>query len=328
MSEARAEAEAVGREHGAWLLARVRKNERRLARALREADTDAYRVYDRDIPEVPLTVDRYADHLHIAVWSRGAERDPELRERRIAAAIIGLADGLGVPDAHVHVRERARQRGTAQYERRDRGEPTRLLVREAGLQFEVDLDTYVDSGLFLDHRIARRRVGAAAAGRRMLNLFAYTGAFSVHAALGGASTTTSVDLSTTYCTWAERNLRHNGVRAGDAHAVVAADVLQWLESARRAGARYDLIVCDPPTFSNSKRARATFDVDRDHAGLLRRTLELLAPGGTLLFSTNSRRFELDARVFDGLLWRETSDETVPPDFRDRHIHRSWIAERP
>lgn len=318
----------LGAEHGAWLLGRVRKNVRKTARAQREATTDAWRLYDRDIPEIPLSIDRYGDHLHVATWSRGSEREPEARTRRLRYATVVLAEGLGIPTGHIHHKERARQRGTAQYERNAEPEATRFLVEEAGLRFEVDLDTYVDTGLFLDHRPSRRTIGTLAAGKHVLNLFAYTAAFSVHAAAGGAATTTSVDLSGTYCAWADRNFAHNGIRTGTAHAVVAADVLAWLEDALRAGARYDLIVCDPPTYSNSKKTRFDFEVQRDHRGLIERLARLLAPGGALLFSTNHRKFELDATAFDGLSWQETTDRTVPPDFRDRRIHRSWWAQRP
>ncbi len=323
----------LGERYGEWLCGRVRKNERRSRDAIRRADTDCMRLYDRDIPEIPLTIDRYGAHLHVALWSRGVEQDAQARERRLRVAVAALADALGIAADAVHWKERARQRGSAQYEARP-GASCAVVVREGGLRFLVDLERYVDTGLFLDHRVARARVGAIAAGRRVLNLFSYTGAFTVHAAAGDARTTTSVDLSKTYRDWAEDNLRRNGLLDGDSaaaggrHAVVAADVFGWIEDALDRRERYELIVCDPPTFSNSKRMRMSFDIARDHVPLLERVIELLAPGGALLFSTNHRGFDFDARVFDALQWRETSAETVPADFRDRRIHRSWWAERP
>lgn len=216
---------------------------------------------------------------------------------------------------------------TEQYDRvDDRG--VSKVVEEQGLRFEVNLSDYLDTGLFLDHRTTRGMVGAMAAGKRFLNLFCYTAVFTLHARKGGALATTSVDLSKTYLGWAERNHQINGFALGGPHRLVHADCLQWLEREPDAGEAYDLIVCDPPTFSNSKRMRAdSFSIDRDWTWLLGRLRGLLAPGGTAFFSTNSRRFPFEpAAVPEGLHVREITRQTLPEDFRETRIHRCFRVE--
>jgi 23S rRNA (guanine2445-N2)-methyltransferase / 23S rRNA (guanine2069-N7)-methyltransferase len=195
-----------------------------------------------------------------------------------------------------------------------------FVVREGDAKLEVNLHDYLDTGLFLDHRPLRRRVATESAGKRVLNLFCYTGAVSVHAGLGRAAATTSVDLSPTYLEWAARNLARNGL-SGSKHRLVQADAIAWLEAERGA---YDLVFCDPPTFSNSKRA-ADFDTQRDHVRLLRAAVARLAPGGLLLFSNNYRRFRLDeAAVGEFADAYEITAATIDPDFeRNPRIHRAW-----
>jgi 23S rRNA (cytosine1962-C5)-methyltransferase len=204
--------------------------------------------------------------------------------------------------------------GLEQYQREARREVTKV-VRENGLKFEVNLSDYLDTGLFLDHRDTRARVRAEAAGKRFLNLFSYTGAFSVYAAAGKASSTTSVDLSPHYCEWAERNLKLNALKG----TVICADVLAWLETDRGP---FELIVLDPPSFSTSKKMGRRFEVQRDHRWLVDRVRSFLAPGGTLYFSTNFRGFELDGRLEGGVELR-----SLPDDFRPG-IHRAWRFTSP
>jgi 23S rRNA (cytosine1962-C5)-methyltransferase len=202
-------------------------------------------------------------------------------------------------------------------------------VEEHGLKFEVNLSDYLDVGLFLDHRPTRLSVQQRAAGKRVLNLFSYTGAFSVHARAGGAVKTTTVDMSRTYLEWYERNLALNGFAVDGDHVAIHADCLQWLEAGPTAGERYDIVVCDPPTFSNSKRMKAdSFAIDRDYPDLLRWIARFVAPGGEVFFSTNSRSFDFDmANVPAGFGAHEISHRSVPEDFRNRKIHRCWrLAE--
>jgi 23S rRNA G2069 N7-methylase RlmK/C1962 C5-methylase RlmI len=304
------------------LTGRLRKTARHLARWARREGVSCYRLYDRDIPEVPLTIDRYDEHLVVAAWARGDDDDPAWLEAMFAAA----ADALGVAPGRVHGRVRRRQRGAAQYERvADRGE--RIAVAEGGLRFWVNLDDYLDTGLFLDHRWARARLRAEAAGLRVLNLFCYTGAFTVYAAAGGAAATTSVDLSATYLEWAADNLALNGLD-GPAHELVRADVLAWLEGPA-VGPRFDRIVLDPPSFSNSKKMRGVLDLERDHPFLIRACVDRLAPGGVLYFSTNHRSLKLASGALGDLAIEDLTRPSIPPDFRDPKIHRLWrITSRP
>lgn len=302
---------------------RVAKNARHLARWAKREGVGCYRVYDCDIPELPLTIDRYDTSRgpHAAVWLWEGSGPPRAREW-VAAMCEAIAATLVIPMADLHLKVRARQEGKAQYERlAESGE--RLTVREDGIAFLVNLEDYLDTGLFLDHRALRRRVRLEARGRDVLNLFAYTGAFSVHAAVGGARSTTTIDMSATYLDWARDNFVANGLAPGK---LVRADVLQWLVDANAAGVRdWDLVVLDPPTFSNSKKMRATLDVQRDHPELIGRSLALMRPGGVLYFSTNARKFRPDEETFRGA--EEITRATLPPDFRDDKIHRAWRLTR-
>lgn len=283
-----------------------------------------YRLYDADIPEIPLIVDRYEDCLHVADCSQPHERTPAEHADWLDLMARTAGEALGVPAANVFVKRRQRQRGTSQYERVSQEQRT-FVVSEGGLRFRVNLSDYVDTGLFLDHRITRSMVRELAAGKRFLNLFGYTGAFTVYAAAGGAISTTTVDLSNTYLDWAADNMRLNGF-TGREHQFVRDDAMSFLEH-RPRGAEFDLVVVDPPTFSNSKRTEEFWDVQRDHVELLRRLLEWVVPGGVVFFSTNFRRFKLAEQEITGAETREISRQTVPPDFRNQRIHRCWRIVR-
>lgn len=293
---------------------RLRKRARHLRKWARREGVRCYRLYDRDIPEIPLSIDWYDGRLHVTRYQRQLEHGPEWVEAMAAAA----AAALDVPPERVYLKERRRQRGTAQYERLARREE-RIEVGEGGHRFLVDLGDYLDTGLFLDHRPTRARVEAEAAGARFLNLFCYTGAFTVYAAAGGARETVSVDLSRTYLDWAEDNMVLNGF-TGPAHTFVRADVDVYLDQTRPG---FDLAVLDPPTFSNSKKMAGVLDIQRDHVGLINRTLALLRAGGVLYFSTNYRRFKLEAEAIGARELLDITAETIPPDFRDTRVHRCW-----
>jgi 23S rRNA (cytosine1962-C5)-methyltransferase len=295
---------------------RVRKNARHLGKWARRERVTCWRVYDRDIPEIPITVDTYEGALVVNDY-RAFEREDG--DAWLEAAVAAVAGALDAREVFVKRRERLAHHGDGQqYERQaDRG--AWRVVQEAGHRFRVNLSDYVDTGLFLDHRITRARASAEPA-RTMLNLFGYTGAFSVYAAAAGMQTTT-VDLSNTYLEWAGENLAQNRLTG----ELVRADVREFLVDARRAGRRWDLIVVDPPTFSNSKRMDGTWDVQRDHAALLDDVLAVC--GGVVWFSTNRRRFKLElddpaVRVVD------LTPATIPPDFRDAKVHHVYrIARR-
>ena len=236
---------------------RIRKNARHLARWARREGIQAWRVYDRDIPEFPYAVDRYGDWLHVQLF----DGKRELRDEEIATHLRAIGDALAVAPAQLVLKVRRRQRGLSQYEKLGEHAPS-FVVRERGRSFEVNLGRYLDTGLFLDHRDTRQLFGQRADGKRVLNLFAYTGSFTVYAALGGALSTLTVDLSRTYQDWTRRNLVLNGIDDDQRHRLVAADVLVWLEQAAAMRERFDLIMLDPPSFSNSKRMHESFDVQR------------------------------------------------------------------
>jgi len=303
---------------------RLAKRARHLRRWPTKQGITCYRLYDRDVPEVPLVIDRYEQWLHVSEYERPHERTPAEHADWLDLMIRTIGDVLDVSASDIFFKRRRRQRGNQQHERYDeRGEE--FVVHEAGLKFLVNLSDYVDTGLFLDHRITRGMVRDAAGGKHFLNLFGYTGAFSVYAAAGGAASTTTVDLSNTYVDWAGRNLSVNGFH-GDQHHCVASDAMTFLKRLR-GKPTYDLAVVDPPTFSNSKRTEDFWDVQRDYVELLNTLLPLITPGGVVYFSTNFRRFKFDEAAIDGVTIREISRQTVPPDYRNQRIHRCWRLVR-
>ncbi|MEO1535367.1 MAG: bifunctional 23S rRNA (guanine(2069)-N(7))-methyltransferase RlmK/23S rRNA (guanine(2445)-N(2))-methyltransferase RlmL [Planctomycetota bacterium] len=285
---------------------------------------ECFRLYDGQTPGARLYVDRYADHLHVAQLEQTQPRaagDEAAWHRRL---IDIVREETGTDASRVHVKQRRRQRGSNQYERIDeRGGPIR--VREHDLSFEIELQSRLDTGLFLDHRPARQLIRQWAQGARVLNLFCYTGAFTVAAAAGGATGSVSVDLSPVYLDWASRNLELNGL-ANRQHTLIEADAMGWLANGAE-GRRFDLIIVDPPTFSNSKRTSTVFDVQRDHRLLLGRCMELLNADGRVFFSTNNRRFKLSDPAEFGATARELTRKTVPEDFPRSKPHQSWEFRR-
>jgi len=282
-----------------------------------------FRLYDRDIPDVPLVIDWYEGQLHVAEFVRPHDRSEAEHRVWLDFIVRAAADALGVdPDSQTFLKRRERQRGKAQYERQDDAGDM-LEVHEGGHKFLVNLSDYLDTGLFLDHRQTRAMVAAEAAGKRFLNLFGYTGSFTVYAAAGGAVSTTTVDLSNTYLNWARQNMRRNGF-TGAAHQFVRDDAVAFLRRrAPRHEPPFDLAVIDPPTFSNSKRLSDVWDVQLHHAELLNLLLEQMAPLGKIYFSTNLRRFKLNEDALRHVSIREITAQTIPPDFRNKRIHRCW-----
>lgn len=293
---------------------RVRKTARHLGKWARREGVTCWRVYDQDIPELPVTIDTYDGSLVINDY-RHADAHGERGggDAWLVAAADAAKAALGATEAFIKQRERLSHKGGEQYERGERD--VWRTVREGGHAFRVNLGGYIDTGLFLDHRLTRARA-ANEPGGTFLNLYAYTGAFSVYAAAAGKQVTT-VDLSNTYLEWARENLALNALPAGE---IVQADIRVFLADARRAGRSWDVIVVDPPTFSNSKRMDYVWDVQRDHAMLLADVLGVWSGAGAVWFSTNKRKFKLDPAV-DGFV--EQTRVTVPPDFRDGKPHHSY-----
>ena len=313
-----------------------------LAKWARKQGISCFRLYERDIPEYPIVIDWYADlgaediarEGDAVAWFHDRKRDDDLDEalayRRSAEAEI--LSGLGITRSQLFTKHRGRQRSgegdREQYERLASSGEVKFVL-EHGAKFEINLTDYLDVGLFLDHRPTRLAVRERSEGKRVLNLFAYTGAFSVQARAGGAIRTTTIDMSRTYLDWYERNLGLNGFPLEGDHRCLQVDCLQWLEEGPSADEAYDIVICDPPTFSNSKRMKAdSFSVDRDYPQLLEWVSKFVAPGGEVFFSTNSRSFELDrAHVPENFGAHEISHRSVPDDFRNRKIHRCWrLAE--
>lgn len=303
---------------------RLAKRARHLRRWPTRRGITCYRLYDRDIPEVPLVVDRYEDYLHIAEYERPHEHTPAEHGDWLDLMTRTAGEVLEVPRDHIFFKKRRRQRGMRQHEQVAEKKEI-VTVQEGGLKFQVNLSDYIDTGLFLDHRITRTLVREAASGCRLLNLFGYTGAFSVYAIDGGAAETTTVDLSQTSLDWTARNLALNGMQ-GPLHRMIRSDALTFLEELP-PNARFDLAVVDPPTFSNSKRTETFWEVQRDYAPLLNRVLGRLVPGGVLFFSTNFRQFKLDESAIEHATVREISRQTVPEDFRNKRVHRCWRMVR-
>jgi 23S rRNA (guanine2445-N2)-methyltransferase / 23S rRNA (guanine2069-N7)-methyltransferase len=306
---------------------RLRKNLQRLDPWAAREHIDCFRVYDADMPEYAFAIDLYgreSRHVYVQEYAPPKSVNQESARERRREALAVLPEVLGVPLPQVHTRVRKPQKGTEQYEKRDSA-AERHAVQEGGLKFWVNFRDYLDTGLFLDHRIVRGMLRDWAKDADFLNLFCYTGSATVYAAAGGARSTTGVDLSNTYLDWAHENLLLNGFR-GDNHELYRADCLAWLEEQEPGGARFDLIFLDPPTFSNSKRMEGVLDVQRDHVGMIRRSLKLLRPAGRLVFSTNYTRFKLDEGALVDLAIEDISAATVPKDFeRHARIHKCFVV---
>lgn len=312
--------------HQEMLANRLRKRARHLSRWVRRENTTAYRIYDHDIPELPLYIDRYNDY-YVVSWLIPRElrdfSEQPMAHPWMQAIAQTIADTVGTDVDQLFIRSRRPTRSGEQYDRIEVRE-VQAIVQEHGLDFRVNLSDFVDTGLFMDHRPTRKRVREFAKDKRVLNLFGYTGAFAVHAAAGGSRETLGLDLSPHYTAWALENLERNGFETGRAHQAHAVDVLDWLQYESWREKPFDLIILDPPTMSRSKKMTTSFDIQRDHYALLKQTRRLLAPKGVLMFSTNYRRFRPDPDAFDGFQSaEEITAQSVPEDFPRSKPHRAW-----
>lgn len=336
-------------------LRKVAKERRKWARAENIA---CYRLYDADLPEYSAAIDIYHDldgleidpdapriaypplkeidagelrertYVHVAEYQAPKTIDPDKAEERFLDLLAVIPAALGIPEDHIFSKVRKRDKGGSQYAENRR--PFVFHTEETGLCFEVDMNGYLDTGLFLDHRTTREMVEKLSAGKRVLNLFAYTGSASVHAAAGGAAATVTVDLSQTYLEWARRNMALNGFTQR-IHMYQRSDTMAWLKRAAERGYKFELVFVDPPTFSNSKSmGTATWDVQRDHLELLHHIGRILAPGGLIVFSCNRRSFKLDEEGLrgDGFAFKDISGQTIPHDFeRNPKIHRCYLLKK-
>jgi 23S rRNA (guanine2445-N2)-methyltransferase / 23S rRNA (guanine2069-N7)-methyltransferase len=301
---------------------RIKKNIKALEKWAKKEGIDSYRLYDADLPEYNVAIDRYVDYVVIQEYSAPATIPEAVTKRRLSDVLLALPNALGIHPDKITLKTRERQKGTNQYQKLAE-KKLEIITKEYGAKFKLNLTGYLDTGLFLDHRMTRKLVGEKAKGRKVLNLFSYTGSASVHAALGGAKSVTTVDMSNTYITWAKENFELNGINLKN-HEFVQADCLQWVDDCSE---QFDLIFIDPPTFSNSKRMEDSWDVQRDHLELLAKLIKLLSPKGELIFSNNKRKFKMDIEALNKLGVAVNNIDTLclPLDFkRNPHIHNVWL----
>ena len=301
---------------------RLKKNSRKLNPWLKQNNISCYRLYDADLPDYAAAIDVYESdriHLHVQEYEAPKTIDERDAKRRLSELLSVLQVEFQVPSEQIYLKQRRRQKGQSQYEKVADAN-TFHVVREGPCELYVNFEDYLDTGLFLDHRPLRQLIREQSNGKTLLNLFAYTGAISVQAAMGGATTTT-VDMSNTYLDWAKRNFRLNKIDLSD-HQFLRQDCMAWLQ--QPATEQYDMIVLDPPSFSNSKKMEGLLDIQKDYAELIEQSMARLATDGTLYFSTNLRGFKLDEDALADLDVLELTHQTVPPDFQQRkHVHRCW-----
>ncbi|MCE9678853.1 bifunctional 23S rRNA (guanine(2069)-N(7))-methyltransferase RlmK/23S rRNA (guanine(2445)-N(2))-methyltransferase RlmL [Shewanella sp. AS1] len=301
---------------------RIKKNLKQLSKWAQREGIDSYRLYDADIPEYNVAVDKYLDYFVIQEYSAPKAIPEAVTKRRLTDILLVLPQAIYADPEKIILKTRERQKGTNQYQKLDT-KKLELVTVEYGAKFKLNLQDYLDTGLFLDHRLTRKLVGQKAKDRKVLNLFSYTGSASVHAALGGAKSVTTVDMSNTYLKWAQDNFALNGL-SGRQYEFIQSDCLQWIAECEQ---KYDLIFIDPPTFSNSKRMEDSFDVQRDHVSLLTGLVKLLNPGGEIVFSNNKRKFKMDSDAINALGLKVTNidDQTLPLDYkRNPQIHNTWL----
>jgi 23S rRNA (guanine2445-N2)-methyltransferase / 23S rRNA (guanine2069-N7)-methyltransferase len=301
------------------LINRLRKNQRILGKWARQQNIECFRVYDRDLPEYAFAIDCYGQYVQMAEYQAPSEISDEKVSARRKHAIAAVQEVFGLPRENIVLKSRERQRGTQQYEAQDRRK-TFFFVNEGPARFWINLKDYLDTGLFLDHRPIRQFIRENAKGKSFLNLFCYTASASVQAALGGATSTLSIDLSNTYLDWARRNFLLNKI-GGKNHRLKKADCIDYLSSKYE---KFDLIFLDPPTFSNSKSSSNVLDVQKDHGMLIRNAMNKLERDGLLIFSTNKLNFKLDSESLKKFEIRDYTKSSLDKDFQRRKIHQTWL----
>ncbi len=321
------------------LFNRLRKRGKHLRKWARRVHTDAWRLYDKDIPEIPLLIDVYGNSVAGALYERPYQKAKAEEEKWLSVMIETISKSLEIPHDQIFIKYREHQKGKDQYQRLlNRGVTQN--VNEGGLTFKVNLSDYLDTGLFLDHRKTRSLVRSQVKGKRVLNLFCYTGTFSVYAASGGAKEVDSVDMSNTYLDWAAENFALNGFQAFSVtpeklpqadktktpFTLIRADALKFIDNAKKQGLRWDYIILDPPTFSNSKKMSDTLDIRRDYQSIIASCLALLSSGGTLLFSSNARGLQFNPELFPGISVKDIKAQTIDEDFIGKRNRLCYVLE--
>ncbi len=303
---------------------RLAKVYKHIGKIARKQQLACFRVYDVDLPEFPFVIDVYKDLVYVAEYKSKHKLNEEEYEGWLTTSLEIIQKVFGVEKENVFLKLRERQKGEQQYSKLKQ-EKKELIVDENGLSFIVNLSDYLDTGLFLDHRLTRKMVKEMSDGKRILNLFAYTGSFSVYAASGNAKKVTTVDLSKTYINWAKRNLTYNKLYNDTKHEFIQEDVLQYLKTIPASS--YDLIILDPPTFSNSKKMEDIFDIQRDHVSIINQCLNILDENGILIFSTNYRGFELETDKLLSQKIKDITKQTTPFDFEGKLKRKCFRIEK-
>ena len=307
---------------------RLLKNQKKLKSFINKGNLEAYRLYNKDIPEYPYLIDIYGEHA--VIYEQGkklSDEDQIKRELHQKDIETVLEEAFGIPLSLQHFKTRERQKGNEQYRPSNDREDEFLTITEPPFKFYVNLDRYLDTGLFLDHRPLRQFLFLNCEGKKVLNLFCYTGSLSVAAAMGGGKVT-SIDMSATYLDWAYENFKLNNLDPKN-HVFYQADVLKELPIRKEQKELYDIILLDPPSFSNSKRMEEDLDIERDHPLMIRDCMNLLKEDGTLYFSTNKRKFSLHSIIESQYKVKEISQWTIPQDFHQTYIHRAFaITKKP
>jgi len=294
---------------------RLTKVFKHLQKIARKQNVSCFRIYDHDLPEFPFIIEKYEDRLYASEYKRSHNLTEEQHQLWVKESMKVMSEIIGIPLESIFIKLRQRKPGREGQYQKTGNTKNEFVVRENNLQFIINLSDYLDTGLFLDHRITRKMVMEQAHGKRVLNLFAYTGSFSVYAAAGGATQVTTVDLSNTYTHWARRNMQLNHFNEGDKYAFVVADAVQYIKNLKPAS--YDIIVLDPPTFSNSKKTDTILDIQRDHVQLVNDCLKALTPNGLLYFSNNYTKFVLDTANIQAATIKDITRQTTPFDFEGK-----------
>ncbi len=303
---------------------RLTKVYKHLHKIARRQNISCYRLYDRDLPEFPLTIELYENNIYLAEYRSHHNLTEEEYQEWFDGCLIVISEVMELPPENIYTKERKRKEGRLDQYQRVGAEQDFFVVKEGGLFFKVNLSDYLDTGLFLDHRITRSMVKEKSTGKKVLNLFCYTASFSVYAAAGGADEVISVDLSNTYLNWAEENFRLNGMTDAHRFKFVKADVKQYLDTLPRA--YFDIVIMDPPTFSNSKMMKDFLDIQRDHVELLNKVIAATKPGGLIYFSTNSRKFVLEQEKINVTSIKDITKATTPFDFEGKLLRWCYLLE--
>jgi 23S rRNA (cytosine1962-C5)-methyltransferase len=312
-------------EKQTMFLNRLAKVHKHISKQARRQNIACYRIYDHDLPEFPFAIDWYNGVVHAAEYKRRHGMEDEEHDAWLQECRQTIATVLEVETSVIFMKERQRKAGRQGQYGKFGEEKVEKIVPENGLSFIINLTDYLDTGLFLDHRITRGMVRDEAKDCHVLNLFCYTGSFSVYAAAGGAASVTSVDMSNTYLNWAKRNMQYNKVYKADKHEFIQGNVIEWLDY--MPANHFDIIVCDPPTFSNSKRMEDTFDVQRDHVMLLKKLLKGCAEGGRIYFSNNYRNFQLERDSIPAVSVKDITALTTPFDFQGKLHRKCYLIEK-